>query len=124
MARSFGSVSTITIQRVHELERHFSAEFTNPIGTCDVPTTACPPATNGIVERVHNQLKTPLTSIGSRDHQTSYISRAPADPLRVHVLLEMHISGTSFIELHSACQEIWSLCHEILFLPLPTTSML
>ena len=58
----FGVPSTVTTDRGSQFESHLFRELTRTIGCKRIRTTSYHPAANGMVERMHRQLKAALTS--------------------------------------------------------------
>ena len=53
----FGAPSTITTDRGRQFESHLFRALTDLLGTTRIRTTSYHPASNGLVERLHRQLK-------------------------------------------------------------------
>ena len=63
----FGTPSTVTTDRGRQFESRLFHALTNLLGTTRIRTTAYHPAANGLVERLHRQLKASLkTHAGAR----------------------------------------------------------
>ena len=64
----FGTLSTLTTDHGKQFESNLWHEFMEVLGTLQTQNTAYHPATNGIVERFHCQLKASLKCYPQPDH--------------------------------------------------------
>ena len=90
----FGALSTITTDRDRQFESRLFHAIASQLGTTRLRTTACHPACNGLVERLHRQLKSSLmTYDGPRSTET-----LPLVLLGIHTAVKADL-GCSTAEL-------------------------
>ena len=94
----FGTPSTVTTDRGRQFESQLWHEFSNLLGTKRIRTTAYHPIANGLVERLHRQLKSSLKAYPHPDRW------AEALPL---VLLGIRTSLKEDISWHSSWVGLW-----------------
>ncbi|UYV62331.1 hypothetical protein LAZ67_2000126 [Cordylochernes scorpioides] len=61
----YGVPATITTDQGREFESHLFKDLTSLIGTNRIRTTAYNPAANGLVERLHRQIKAAIMASGN-----------------------------------------------------------
>ena len=66
----FGTPTTVTTDRGGQFESHLWQAFTRLLGTKHIRTTAYHPCANGLVERLHRQLKGALKGHPHQEHWT------------------------------------------------------
>ncbi|XP_064469728.1 uncharacterized protein LOC135384456 [Ornithodoros turicata] len=88
----FGVPSKIVTDRGRQFEAHLFAAFTTLLGTSRSRTTAYHPACNGLVERLHRQLKAAI--VAHADH-TSGVDIVPISLLGVRSAVKQDLSCSS-----------------------------
>ncbi len=88
----FGTPSTVTTDRGRQFESHLWKAFTRLLGTKHLRTTAYHPMSNGLVERLHRQLK---ASIKSYPHPEHWTEALPLTLLGIRSSLKEDIGCTS-----------------------------
>ncbi len=69
----FSAPSTVTTDRGRQFESHLWKAFTQLLGTKHVRTTSYHPCANGMVERMHRQLKASLKASPHTEHWTEML---------------------------------------------------
>ncbi len=88
----FGTPSTVTTDRGRQFESHLWKAFTRLLGTKHLRTTAYHPMSNGLVERLHRQLKASIKSYPHPEHLTEAL---PLTLLGIRSSLKEDIGCTS-----------------------------
>ncbi|XP_064469956.1 uncharacterized protein LOC135384697 [Ornithodoros turicata] len=95
----FGVPSWITTDRGRQFESRLFASVTTLLGTSRLRTTSYHPASNGLVERLHRQLKASLTV---RDDRANSVNNLPLVLLGIRAALKPDL-GCSSAELVYGC---------------------
>nr|VZH90293.1 unnamed protein product [Spirometra erinaceieuropaei] len=89
---SYGVPATLTTDRGSHFRSGLFREFTKLLGCAHITTTAYHPAANGLVERLHRQLKLALMS---QTESASWSDNLPLEPLGIRSSAKEDIQSTA-----------------------------